>query len=305
MTTAREQALRDTTMLNIELHSSCNLRCKWCALDHDKPAQSMERRVLARVFEELQQGALPGLRFIDFHNGGETLLHPRLPEMLAVVRRYRQRTVKRPVIRTLSNAMLLTEKKAMQILECEAFDVVRFSVDGASPREYEDIRRGAKWEVLKKNVLRFLALRKHLGKAVRVEAICLVADTAGLSLAPETEALLAQFDKVELRPPHNWDGSVDLGVDDASYRETAQACAGSCCFLLRHNLVVLPDGQVTVCCNDLNARGVIGSVLEQGLKSLALDPERLRMQELHRAGRKSEVALCSSCSGFYSNKDRS
>ena len=38
--------------LNLEFASICNLRCKWCSLDHDKPKQFMSRELLAKVLDD-------------------------------------------------------------------------------------------------------------------------------------------------------------------------------------------------------------------------------------------------------------
>ncbi len=77
------------TLLNLEFNSSCNLRCQWCSLDHTKERKVMSRAVLEKVMQELSSGVFRNLRRIDLHNGGETLLHPDLPGMLSVIRRYR------------------------------------------------------------------------------------------------------------------------------------------------------------------------------------------------------------------------
>ena len=50
--------MRDVTPLNLEwinleFCSSCNLRCKWCSLDHDKPSQFMSTTLLGRVLDDI------------------------------------------------------------------------------------------------------------------------------------------------------------------------------------------------------------------------------------------------------------
>lgn len=296
----------DITLLNIEFNSSCNLRCAWCALDHAKPRKVMSRETLERVMSSLAAAPLPNLRRIDLHNGGEALLHPDLPGLLSVVRRHRPGLPKGARVALLSNAVLLTEKVSRQILRSQALDQIRFSLDGGTPAAYEAIRRGARWEQVLRNVLRFLAMNRNAPRPVRTEAICILPPDAApsgdpaASLSPVFGELFAAFDKVSLRHPHNWDGSADLGVDDKSYRAIAATRPREVCFLLRNNLVVLPDGAVTVCCNDLNARGVFGSILDTDFPALAADPVRLGMIALHAKGLKRDVPLCANCSGFFS-----
>src|SRR5882672_10671708 len=93
--------------LNIEFTSRCNLRCKWCSLDFDKASVHMDEALLAKTLDQLV--ATPGFLVgeIALHNGGETLLHPRLPSMLAVIAGKRRERGTFPVVTLLTNGVLL------------------------------------------------------------------------------------------------------------------------------------------------------------------------------------------------------
>lgn len=290
------------TLLNIEFNSSCNLRCKWCSLDHTKKRKIMIPELLEHIMNDLASNPFENLKRIDLHNGGETLLHPDLPNMLSIIRRFRPMLSQKPVVGLLTNAMLLTPKVSEQIVRSRAITQIRFSLDGGTPELFEDIRRGAKWKTVAANILTFLHTNMRAGNPISTEALCIIPSEGlpGGSMSPEFTGLLEKIDKVSLRHPHNWDGSVELGVDDSSYRNIASQRLGEACFLLERNLVILPDGNVTVCCNDLNARGVIGSVLHQQLRTLAAQPKRLAMLEAFRKGNKQSIPLCRNCTGFYS-----
>jgi radical SAM protein with 4Fe4S-binding SPASM domain len=62
---------------------------------------------------------------------------------------------------------------------------------------------------------------------------------------------------------------------------------------------VLPDGRVTVCCADLNARGVIGNLGESSLREIYDSPERASMLDAFRHGKKTSIPLCKDCAGYY------
>lgn len=289
------------TLLNLEFNSSCNLRCQWCSLDHTKQRKVMPRAVLEKVMQELSSGVFRNLRRIDLHNGGETLLHPDLPGMLSVIRRYRASIPSSVTIGLLTNGMLLTPKVSEQICRSRAVTQVRFSIDGGSPAAFESIRKGAKWDVVRRNVQAFMEINRRAKEPVQTEIICMIS-AEGLpndGMDPEFAALLQLADKVSVRNPHNWDGSVDLGVDDSGYQVIAEQRVGEVCFLLQKNLVILPEGKVTVCCNDLNERGVFGSVLDNTLEELVTHPTRLEMIRAFKDGRKDELELCKGCTGFY------
>src|SRR5436189_4214813 len=88
--------------LNIELASKCNLRCKWCSLDFDKPGVNMDEATLGKLLDELL--AEPGFSVgeIALHNGGETLMHPKLPAMLAVIAEKRAGRPSFPIVTILT-----------------------------------------------------------------------------------------------------------------------------------------------------------------------------------------------------------
>lgn len=291
------------TLLNLEFNSSCNLRCKWCSLNHKKKRKIMSRGILEKVMKELDQGIFKNLRRIDLHNGGEILLHPNLPSLLSVIHKHRQFFSHSITIGLLTNGMLLTPKVSEQICRSRAVTQVRFSIDGGSPQAFEEIRIGAKWDTVMRNILTFISINKMSKNPVSTEIICMMppGELSECKINPTFLALLQQSDKVSIRHPHNWDGSVDLGVDDTSYKEIAKARRGEVCFLLQHNLVILPDGKVTVCCNDLNERGVFGSVVESTLDELASHPARQEMIMAFQEGRKDAIPLCKDCTGFYSH----
>ncbi|MBI9111963.1 SPASM domain-containing protein [Maridesulfovibrio ferrireducens] len=293
----------DITLLNLEFNSSCNLRCQWCSLDHDKERMVMSEDILARVMDELVAGQLPNLRRVDLHNAGETLLHPDLPRMLTIIRRARQNLNSKATFGLLTNATLLTPVKSEQIVRSKAIDQMRFSLDGGTPELFESMRKGASWNKVQANIYNFLKANEVAGRPISTEAICIIPPDLNESayLDPQFKLLLSMIDKVSLRPPHNWDGSVELEVDDSFYQEVAVDRINEVCFLLKRNLVVLPDGNVTVCCNDLNARGVIGNIADQTLTQLATSPKRLEMLRKFSEGNKSNIELCKKCTGFYSS----
>ena len=285
--------------LNIELASNCNLRCKWCSLDHDKPRQYMTRELLAKVLSEVIEDDGFRLDRIELHNAGETLLHPDIAGMLAVIESYKAHL---PTINLLTNAGTLNEQRIDTVIDSGAVDVIRFSIDGGTAGEFEEMRRPARWEQIRGNVHRFLDAKEQRAPGIKTGVICIVDPQKELTTAwmePEFRELFERIDDVSLRYPHNWDGSEDLGVDDRDYRSHAANSQGKLCYFLVKDMVVLPNGETTVCCADLNGRGVIGNASVSTLREIYHAPKRQEMLELFAAGRKSDIELCRSCTGFY------
>ena len=96
--------------VNIEIYSACNLRCKFCSLDHSKAAEIMSLELLELILDKLTQ--IPEkIERIELHNGGETLLHPKLGDVLTLIGKYKSKIPGNPSLVLLTNATPLSEKK--------------------------------------------------------------------------------------------------------------------------------------------------------------------------------------------------
>ncbi|KAB2805345.1 radical SAM protein [Phaeocystidibacter luteus] len=285
--------------INLEFASACNLRCKFCALDHNKPKQNMSLLVLRRFLDQwLVDFRFHHVEKINLYNGGETLLHPKRIEMLRIIKEYRQIALKHdlkfPKISMLTNGMLLRPTLADTILNEELVDEIGFSLDGGTPEEFEDLRVNAKWAPFYKNVGHLATRIREEKLPVRLYGITIVPEPKPLTKAwmhPEFQQLSMLFDHHELRRLHDWGGEIEL--DD---KPKAQKSRG--CDLLLRQLVLLPNGDVTVCCNDLNSKGVVGNLWEKSLWEIYNSAERRKYLEFIDSGRKDELELCKDCMSF-------
>lgn len=296
--------------INIEFNSACNLRCKFCALDHNKPKQSMSPLILRRFLDQfLSDPRFHSVEKIQLYNGGETLLHPKRIEMLRIIAEYRLLTQEEgipfPKVSMLTNGMLLRENLARQIVDEGLVDEVGFSLDGGTPEDFEDLRVNAKWKGFYENVKFFAEYARSSDKAIRIYGITIVPEPRTLDYSwmhSEFVELAQLFDHHEMRRLHDWGGEVDLlgdhniGVGRKEEEKTVLKDRG--CDLLLRQMIWLPNGDVTICCNDLNSKGVVGNILNDTLWDIYNSPERRRYLDLLDAGRKAELELCKDCQTF-------
>lgn len=287
-----------TTEINLEFSSACNLRCKFCALDHNKPKVYMSLEVLDKVFRDLlHDERFSNVTTINLHNGGETLMHPhrlRLFQRIAAFKGlYRVKGKSFPKIVLLTNGMLLRENLSREILKMHVVDEVGFSLDGGSPEAFEDMRVNAKWEKFARNVEDFVDLRNEIDPQVQTFGVCIVPRPHSLSDAwmdPRFQRIARELDSVEFRRLHDWGGKVEI---DAKAEVNKKGCD-----LLVKQLVVLPTGDVTICCNDLNAEGVVGNILDTPLYDIYKSQKRLEYLHLMKNSRKDEIDLCRECVSY-------
>ena len=114
-------------------------------------------------------------------------------------------------------------------------------------------------------------------------------------MSKEFKKILNSVTEYDVRYPHNWDGSTEFSFSSKSkayYKNNLCFCK-----YLQETLILLPNGDINVCCADANSRGIIGNLYESDLYSIYNSKKRKLMIRKIRKGRKNEVNLCKNCVG--------
>jgi len=109
-------------------------------------------------------------------------------------------------------------------------------------------------------------------------------------MSAEFKDLCGVVDTVSLRYPIDWIGDVPVDGLVKTYQNH--------CLFLFHTLSILPDGAVSVCCMDLNGKGVIGNLFRETLYQLYTAPRRRAMVRDLLRGRRDRIELCRQCAGY-------
>lgn len=290
---------RSIKELNIEFASQCNLRCSFCALDHSKPKELITNDLLTALFDQLLADPnWKSIEVINLHNGGETLLHPQRMELFALIKAYehqaRANNLHWPKIHLTTNGLLLRKQLAQQMMELNLFDRIDLSLDGGTPESYEAIRKNANWGKVYQNILGLWEARNKYAAKTQLAAIGCIPEPYPLNtdwMHSDFRHVFSLLDSVELRRFHNWAGEIEA-------IETKNKWWKIGCSMMMHQLVVVPNGDVTVCCNDLNGKAVVGNLFHQNLEEIYLSPERQRLLSLMLRGKKDEIELCRGCETF-------
>jgi len=68
-------------------------------------------------------------------------------------------------------------------------------------------------------------------------------------------------------------------------------------------LDILSSGKVTLCCMDQEGEFPLGDVTQQSVLEVFQGEASRRYQEMHRAGRRAEIAPCGTCNLFWPSFD--
>ncbi|MFH1019049.1 MAG: radical SAM protein [Pseudomonadota bacterium] len=134
--------------IRIETSSACNLRCQHCPTGTNY--NGAERNIMSmEMYDDIlrQMKAMPILKEVIFYLGGEPLLNKNLSVMC---RRVKEET-KVTLTQFNTNGMLVTEELCRQLAGAMVNKIL-VSIDGISPEENDEIRRGSHYaEIVKKH----------------------------------------------------------------------------------------------------------------------------------------------------------
>jgi radical SAM protein with 4Fe4S-binding SPASM domain len=281
--------------VHLSLVNYCNLRCKWCSLDHSQKKEIMDEELLYKFLNNMiSDKRFNSIKKLNLWNSGETLLHPNLIKMLKIVKRYKEKK-KDLKIEIVTNGMILNKNLAKKIIDLNVLDKITFSVDGGSKKKLEEIRRGTKWEILKKNISDFKKLSK--GK-IEIKIICIVDLKKPLNInwmEKEFKDLFNSVDAYRLTHPSNWLGKIKI-----KYPKELKFIKPNprICLAVMQGLTLLQDGNVVPCCTDLNGTCILGNLYEQDLYSICYSKKRRKMIKYFLQGRKKDIPLCKDCNRF-------
>lgn len=131
--------------IQIGADNRCNLRCGFCLAEAYREVgwvhiqdRKIERNPL-EIFQRLTS-YMPYWKFLSLTGPGESLLNPKLPEILSLVRKHSECTL---VMTT--NGVLINDRVARIIVE-HRVDEISISLDSISKQTYEELRVNAEFE---------------------------------------------------------------------------------------------------------------------------------------------------------------
>ncbi len=215
---------------------------------------------------------------------GEPFLDPKIFDRIEFCHRHGVYTL------LSTNGTLLDETAAARLLDTP-LENITFSFDGATKETFEHYRKGARFERVRDNFVRFARMKHERG--AKVQIVVQMIQMEGTT--PETmefmrfwrsvpgvnEVRLKQDETVVLQP------GAGHGPEDWQH---------PCHYLWRGPLYVKYNGDVYPCCHSYELDGEpIGRIGEKSLEEMWNSQPVREMRRMHAAGRGNEVDVCSRC----------
>lgn len=265
--------------LDIEATNRCNLKCTFCdKLPYLKPEDfgDIELDLFKKIIIEGQQY---GLSSIKLSYRGEPLLHQQLPEMIQFARDHGVLD-----IYFNTNAMLLTEKKAQQLIEA-GLPRISISMEGVDPKAFEEARIGARFEVVRRNVARLKNLREQLNvdyPQIRLQTVAL----PGIDLEEYSRFWSPYCDET---------AAIDYKEAETVMRAEDLVCENWACPQLWQRMTIEWDGRIMPCNNDDYRKISPGNVHDMTVKECWKAAIVEQARELHVKGQSHLVEACNGC----------
>ena len=265
----------------VETTAKCNIYCPMCPREtHKQPKEDMTDEIFTRLVRESGRSAehmmLIGL--------GEPLLDRQIFERIEYCEKHNISTL-------LSTNGTLLDEQASERLLATPLEHITLSFDGSTKESYEYYRKGANFEKVRDNFVRFARMKHERHAKVQIVAQMVRMDrNAGevddfirfWSAIPGVDQVRIKEDETNVLRP-------EAGHVAADWKYP-------CHYLWRGPMYVKHNGDVYPCCQSYMLDGApIGNVGEQELEEIWNGEEMRTMRRLHVAGRAGEIDICSRC----------
>jgi len=265
----------------VETTAKCNIYCPMCPREtHPQPKEDMAEEIFNRLVAETGRSAehmmLIGL--------GEPFLDPKIFDRIERCDRHGVSTL------LSTNGTLLDEKLAGRLL-ASRLEHITLSFDGMSKETFEYYRKGARFERVKENFVRFCRMKHERRAKMQVVVQMVRMDGNAHEVeefvrfwrgVPGVDLVRVKEDETNLMRP-------DAGHEPGDWKYP-------CHYLWRGPMYVKQNGDVYPCCQSYMLDGApVGHVGDGGMAEVFNSEEMQRMRRLHAEGRGGEIDICSRC----------
>ena len=270
----------------IENTNACNAHCIFCVRDEmNRNVGFMDFSLYKKIVDDC---AALKVKEVAIYRLGEPLLDPDFSEKVAYAKK-----AGIEIVSTNTNASLLDEETATKILN-SGLDVIYISLDATSKEVYEKIRKGLDFDIVKKNIQRFIELKnsRKKKKPAIILNFCYIADNKD-----QVKGFIREWKKhgqIWISNTHDWSGKAKIQVEDSSFIKRVEPCR-----LLWTEMVVSWNGQVPLCCIDYDDKIILGDLKNESIGDVWRGEKLEKYRKLHMTDDFDKIPICRSCTCYF------
>ena len=301
---ALSKALNRPKTVVIDLVSVCNIRCPMCSVPPDIASDfTNKKHIDLEFFKSIIDGLDGYVTDLSLVYSGEPLLHPHFYDIVNYVK-------DTYYVLTISNGTVIKGKRLETI--CDGIDYMQFSFDGNTKESYEKYRVGAKFEEVRDNINTVLKKKKKIGTGLPVITITYLVNSYNESEVEDSrkywigKGVNNFFEKainLNLHRRSDDKGEEDLKhwlpsdkeinlydniseSGDIKFKKQLKPCE------ILKSPVIRGDGEILMCCHDLNNSVKIGNIQNIGFKEKW---ESESYVKIRRNGSNRKYPICQVC----------
>jgi len=266
----------------VETTAKCNLYCPMCPREtHRQPKEDM----ISEIFERLVQGAARTGEHMMLIGLGEPFMDRKIFDRIEYCEEHGIATL------LSTNGTFLDEAMANRVLESR-LQHITLSFDGASKETFEYYRKGARFEKVRDNFVRFCRMKHARGSKLQivVQMVRMPGNAHEVDAFRNFWSGIEGVDQVRIK-----EDETNLVQPEKSTR--AARIQRRCHYLWRGAMYVKHDGRVYPCCQSYALDGEpVGDLREHPLETIFNSDEMRRLRRAHSGGRAAEIDMCARCS---------
>ncbi|HEY3742539.1 MAG TPA: radical SAM protein [Bryobacteraceae bacterium] len=265
----------------VETTAKCNLYCPMCPREtHPQPKEDMTQAIFDRLVKDSAKTGehmmLIGL--------GEPFLDPAIFDRIEYCDQHKISTL------LSTNGVLLDEDRARRLLD-SPLEHITLSFDGSTRESFEFYRKGAKFDRVRDNFVRFAKMKHERGSKVQVvvQMVRLEKNAGEVDDFIKFWSAIPGVDQVRVKNDETNVLQPDAFHDAGDWKHP-------CHYLWRGPVYIKHNGDVYPCCQSYMLDGEpVGRIGDQPLEEI-IDSDAMRqMRRLHIEGRAGEIGICSRC----------
>jgi radical SAM protein with 4Fe4S-binding SPASM domain len=265
----------------VETTAKCNLYCPMCPREtHKQPKEDMA----AEIFERLVNESAHTAEHMMLIGLGEPFMDRAIFDRIEYCERHNISTL------LSTNGTFLDEKTSLRLLETP-LEHITLSFDGATKESYEYYRKGARFEKVRDNFVQFARLKAERGSQLQVvvQMVRMERNAAEVDEFVRFWSAIPGVDQVRIK-----EDETNVLQPDAAHAQGDWKYP--CHYLWRGPMYVKQNGDVYPCCQSYMLDGApLGNLARESIESIWNSDAMRSMRQLHRAGRSSEIDICSRC----------
>jgi len=284
-TTIKKLEQRPPLGVDIGVTNACNANCIMCPHHKLKNIGTMDMKLYKKIIDNCSKLKIKMITLSFF---GEPLLDKTLIEKIKYSKE------KGLQVGFYSNASLLTKDWAIELIKSH-LDGITISFDGYTKETYEKIRRGLKFDVVKKNILNLIKIRKDLNKNhPKINLVLVELEENKNEIKSFYEEWKNKVDSINIINMRNWANEIDKKGTKESFHFNYKIKRKPCS-LIWQKMVIDWNGDAVLCCDDWNHSTILGNLKKQSIEEIWKGEKLKKIREAHIEGKFHKVPICAKC----------